>query len=386
MSAVTQRAAQGRGDARRLVARMSKPLVASMMVLALLGSVFPAAPAYATQVPVGYHPQEHRDVEGAARYLYTDVAYLQRFGVAAIHFVLGLNGQVGRRGVSYRDAVDASGPVTVVSEFSTPADAEALASVMSFHDVSAVQAAKIGAAFVTFLSGVDAHRRGVDVEAFKTNPPLPLSATPPARGPHRVWFYDFQNNPVRWDPCTPVTWTMGPSGAPPTAALDTAEAMRRLSWRTGLTFTAVPYGTPAQLTVRWGPESVFPQLSGSTLGYAEVEWRSRLGRTTFTSAEVLIDTGEGLVGGFGPRSIGVILLHELGHAVGLAHPNDFDHSPAAQLQVMSSNVFPAVSDFRDGDAEGLWMVGASQGCLLSAAAAFAERDAPGTVGIISIAD
>jgi len=73
---------------------------------------------------------------------------------------------------------------------------------------------------------------------------------------------------------------------------------------------------------------------------------------------VVVDAGARLSGGFGKgKTIGALLLHEIGHAMGLDHAG-------ATSQIM----YPSLqSGFRGryeaGDLAGLHALGAEQGCL-----------------------
>ena len=67
---------------------------------------------------------------------------------------------------------------------------------------------------------------------------------------------------------------------------------------------------------------------------------------------------DGLVPGVHHQpEVGVVLMHELGHIVGLQHVS----SPH---EVMSSNpTDPSVIDWGSGDLDGLRLLGRSMGCL-----------------------
>jgi hypothetical protein len=84
----------------------------------------------------------------------------------------------------------------------------------------------------------------------------------------------------------------------------------------------------------------------------------------WVSGVVAMDAGEPLPAGFGERySRGVILMHELGHVMGLAHvgaPDELMWSPDA-----SQDPVPDLSqsDWGPGDLEGLRALGRAAGCL-----------------------
>ena len=56
-----------------------------------------------------------------------------------------------------------------------------------------------------------------------------------------------------------------------------------------------------------------------------------------------------------PEQMGALLRHEIGHMVGLGHIGD----PA---QIMYPQLLPGMELYGPGDIEGLWWLGAAQGC------------------------
>ena len=71
----------------------------------------------------------------------------------------------------------------------------------------------------------------------------------------------------------------------------------------------------------------------------------------------------GFAGGGRQSTRGSLLLHELGHAIGLDHMTD-------KRQVMYPVILPQAAQYASGDLRGLAAVGAAQGCF--------PADAPAT--------
>ena len=179
--------------------------------------------------------------------------------------------------------------------------------------------------------------------------------------------------PARWDPCQAISYRVNPAGMPAGALSDVKEAVRRVSEASGLRFvyagttTYLPYrkgAKPAangQLTVAWATPRVVPMLAGNQLGFGGYgpgldrgEWEQIL------EGYVVLDSTAKLPGGFaggGRQSTrGSLLLHELGHAIGLDHVTD-------KRQVMYPVILPQAAQYASGDLRGLAAVGASQGCF-----------------------
>ncbi|HEU4674404.1 MAG TPA: matrixin family metalloprotease, partial [Motilibacteraceae bacterium] len=182
----------------------------------------------------------------------------------------------------------------------------------------------------------------------------------PATGPYR-FFAPTPAGPAHWDRCTPVPVFVRWTGAPPSFRADLTEALRRLAAASGLRFTVSPTTSlplrpgsgaddvPGGIYIAWTTPRLVPQLAGPTASYTEPLWVPLPGREPqIVEAGVALDRTHTFRPGFAPNNgLGDLLLHELGHAVGLAHVSD-------PTQVM----YPAVNAastgrFGSGDLAGL---------------------------------
>lgn len=186
----------------------------------------------------------------------------------------------------------------------------------------------------------------------------------------------LSSGPVRWNPCQSVRWAFNPVGAP-SGGFDVARAaVRRVSQLTGLHFQYMgmthdaltssylnqAWGHAKPLLIGWSTASRSDLLAGTGprhVGETRVSWAGvpsaqgvkgelLTGLVVFNSASRAALTG--------PNSRYTYALHEMGHAVGLAHVNS-----AANLM---STVLPvALRDYGPGDRAGLARVGSLGGCL-----------------------
>ena len=205
--------------------------------------------------------------------------------------------------------------------------------------------------------------------------PVPLGTPPPRpEGEGGYAFSAEQPNgrPVTWDPCRPIRYVVRPDNQPPwgPAALDTAIA--EISRTTGLRFIndgttdEAPdddrpayqlkrYGDRwAPLLITWTSASESNELTGDVGGRGgavEVYDADGGGASRYVSGGLEIDVQDMLRAEREGAPVGLrqtLLLHELGHVVGLGHVND-----ARSVMHESSDV----TKFSPGDLRGLHDLG-----------------------------
>ena len=205
-----------------------------------------------------------------------------------------------------------------------------------------------------------------------------LRVRPSWRPPGRrsSWSGMDRNHVLRWNPCDVVTWRLNPRGAPRGAARVAREAVRRTAQATGLRFEYLgrtrhvprrdrpaPAGT--DLAVSW----VYPRqtdlLSSAASGAAGVQIATSGRRIDGRREWLIASAGVAMnrssrpprLGFRGGNSLGAILMHELGHAVGLAHV------PQRSRQIMVPVATPGPGPrWGAGDLAGLEYLGLKQGC------------------------
>lgn len=201
-------------------------------------------------------------------------------------------------------------------------------------------------------------------------------AFPPPPGEGGYVFLARQadgTTPVAWDPCRPIHYVVRETGAPPDGDALLAAAIARVETATGLRFVddgttdEVPtlpqrpeyqpqrYGDRwAPVLVAWSDQDEVPMMAGvlGRAGPATFDSGRPGGKRYVSGIVVLSRSGiAGLIGvGKEGQAEGVV-LHELGHLVGLDHSGD----PG---QVMFSESFSPYSDYLAGDLRGLARLGA----------------------------
>ncbi|MFI5935068.1 M66 family metalloprotease [Actinoplanes sp. NPDC051494] len=191
---------------------------------------------------------------------------------------------------------------------------------------------------------------------------------------------------ARWDPCTPIDYRVNLARAPKGSLAEVRTAVSRVAAATGLTFryagatTVIPgaksgyndnYPDGTEMVFAWvvaGKHSTLIPKGSGAAGVGGGWWHS--GYTAGGGPALIMDQGQialntaytdRMARGFGKKAggtTGQLLMHEIGHAVGLAHPTAGD-----SRQVMYPLMTSKAATWGAGDRNGLRRVGSAYGCL-----------------------
>jgi hypothetical protein len=214
---------------------------------------------------------------------------------------------------------------------------------------------------------------GVGEAAAPLGRPAPL---PAATGSYSVIRHqpDEPTVPVAFDPCRPIHYVVNSAGAPPDGAALIRSAIARAQTATGLHFVADGTTTeapstdraayePARYPGRWAPVLIawsngraFAPLDGTVDGVGQaVAAEADPNTWAYASGQVVLDQNKLAPAQLGDRTVArAVILHELGHLVGLDHTTD-------PRQLMYSESQFGVTDYGAGDLRGLAVLG-TQAC------------------------
>ena len=195
--------------------------------------------------------------------------------------------------------------------------------------------------------------------------------------------HTFAASPTaRWNSCGVIGYRVNVAQARSGALKDVRGALLRVHQATGLRFayhgrtTIIPesffdsYPPDSALVIAWAkPEQSLLLTQGGVrpLGVGGSAWTFDFHDATgaavsrIRSGHVVIDSAQqdGFPAGFGRgKTRGELLMHEIGHAVGLQHTYD-------ARQIMYPLMQSGVARWGAGDLAGLAALGANQGCLTS---------------------
>jgi Matrixin len=192
-------------------------------------------------------------------------------------------------------------------------------------------------------------------------------------------------SPVRWNPCRPIHYVVNADAGPPEAMALVGEAVDRVRRDTGIEFIddGTTHETPTQrfmtglvrprsggrgtrwapVLVSWASREEFGRLSGSPQAHGSA-WAIPAPNDPSVYVTGIIAINADLMreddypSNFETRrSVGIVLQHEFGHVVGLAHTSSIH-------EVMYPNPDdPGVVDWGPGDLAGLRQLGTAAGCL-----------------------
>lgn len=197
-------------------------------------------------------------------------------------------------------------------------------------------------------------------------------------GAYALWSRNLDGGAVRWNACEPIHWVFNPNGAPLGAVDQLQIAIERVEAATGLSFAydgesdelptrnRAPWQPDRYDRERWAPVLISwrtPATTDAPLTDADraVAIPVAVGdqdERAFVTAQVIFNRELAGTPGFDDRrrSIGITMLHELLHVVGLQHVDD-----AGEIMFP----FPVFgdADFGPGDLAGMREVGSAQACL-----------------------
>jgi matrixin len=188
--------------------------------------------------------------------------------------------------------------------------------------------------------------------------------------------------PVRWNPCETITYAVNAAGVTSPVRPDLKEALRRVTHATGVEFRSVGSTREtftrayqrmryegvirkAELILIWVDHDAYLGIlrrlhdPRPSIAFAKTMAGLFAHQDQYFGGIVIVDDDATATRGFGYRyAHGSVLLHELGHIMGLDHVRDPD-------QLMYSGRHPnfSVRTFGRGDLEGLRRLGTDAGCL-----------------------
>jgi hypothetical protein len=207
--------------------------------------------------------------------------------------------------------------------------------------------------------------------------PLGVPASPLPTAPGKFETLSDQPDdphlPVAWDPCRPIHYVVNLAGAPDDALLLTKGAIARVQQATGLHFVydgasterpskdrkryqPVPYDPArwAPVLIAWSDENEFPDLAGYVdgVGAPDADYMNPDGsRIAYVTGQVVFDRHDLSRAADPDRGdVRAVMLHELGHLVGLGHTPD-------RQEIMFSEGQFNVRDYGPGDLRGLAELG-----------------------------
>jgi hypothetical protein len=186
--------------------------------------------------------------------------------------------------------------------------------------------------------------------------------------------------PVRWDPCQTITYAVNTGAASPPVIPDLRQALRRVTEATGIPFRPVGHTGESffrayermryegversELIVIWVDheryEGILRRVGDRrpSIAFAKTMAGVYADEDQYFGGIIVIDEDATATRGFAYRyTHGSVLLHELGHIMGLDHVKDPD-------QLMYSGRHPnfGLRDYGPGDLEGLRRLGVDAGC------------------------
>jgi hypothetical protein len=195
-------------------------------------------------------------------------------------------------------------------------------------------------------------------------------------------YVDGKRVPIRWNPCQPIEYQLEYQVRPPGAGTAIAAAIDETSSATGIAFRSdgrtdvsphrvfsrgflrdpiAPTYRPVLIAVV--SHDTFRSFTPSkrALAFAHPERGSQQLDDQYVSGAVVVDGGVRYAS-TGRWSLALVVQHELGHLVGLAHVSAPDELMFS-YETAPRTIPDPISGWGAGDLRGLRLLGADQGCL-----------------------
>jgi hypothetical protein len=195
-------------------------------------------------------------------------------------------------------------------------------------------------------------------------------------------YVDGQREPVRWNPCQPIEYELDVEHGPPETQEAISGALDLASMASGITFQYDGTTTQGIAPMRHGryfadalhavykpvlitvvSHAAFRRfhVPHRVLAFTHPERGAASADDEWVSGYIAVDGGIHYAS-TGRWSMELVIAHEIGHLLGLAHVND-PNQLMFSTQV-ARGVLPAPIDgYGPGDVAGLALVGSDQGCL-----------------------
>ena len=198
----------------------------------------------------------------------------------------------------------------------------------------------------------------------------------PATGALFTFSSTLEGKPIRWNPCAPIHWQFRPNGAPAGGitvvkqSVAAIAAATRTTWvydgtvSTAPSTTWLPRSTASirPVLIGWadsGSSDLLRNQPKGVLGVTRTAWFGKTvdGHSTaaIRAAVVSLDRTDALPL-TGPVSWRTVVLHELGHAMGLDHAG-------STAELMYPVLQRSLTGLQAGDKAGLAKLGRAAGCV-----------------------
>lgn len=203
-------------------------------------------------------------------------------------------------------------------------------------------------------------------------------AGPPSSGPYTFLYQqNAGDTPARWNPCAAIPYSVNLAGAPPFALAEIDKAVAKVEAATGLDLVyqgqtaagndgVAPAGSKAVISfVNSSENSRISNVAGLGGGSYYPAWNGR--PAYVANGYVLINESYNYSQGTSSSGLEGLLLHEIGHMVGLNHVQTTDEVMYGTMHNLPSG------GYGPGDKAGLWHLGAAQGCIAGAGSGFSNQ-------------